>query len=200
MLKKVCSGILAGLLISIGGAVFLSCENKTVGAVAFTIGLISVCYYGANLYTGRVGYLFDRHDKEALTDLVFGLIGNLIGTICCGLLLGPLKGEAARALCGGKLTQAPPETLLRAAFCGMLVYIAVNLFRDKKTLLGIVIGIPVFILSGWEHSIADVFYFAAAGIFTGQAALFILLVLIGNSVGALVFDRLLWGAGLKKKG
>ena len=198
MLKKACSGILAGLLISIGGAVFLSCENKVVGAVGFTIGLISVCYYGANLYTGRIGYLFDKHDKEALTDLVFGLLGNLIGTVCCGLLMGPMKGEAARALCGGKLSQAPLETLLRAAFCGMLVYIAVNLFRDKKTVLGIVIGIPVFILSGFEHSIADAFYFAAAGEFTGQAALFILLVLIGNSVGALVFDRLLKGAGLKK--
>ena len=198
MLKKIFSGILAGLLISIGGTVFLSCTDKVVGSVAFTIGLLAVCYYGANLYTGRIGYLFDKHDKEALTDLVFGLLGNLIATTVCGLLLGSMKGEAAVALCGGKLTQAPLETLLRAAFCGMLVYIAVNLFRDKKTPLGILIGIPVFILSGFEHSIADAFYFAAAGIFTGQAALFILLVLIGNSVGALIFDRLLWGTGLKK--
>ncbi|MBQ4425359.1 MAG: formate/nitrite transporter family protein [Lachnospiraceae bacterium] len=199
MLKKTCSGILAGLLISLGGTVFLSCQDKVVGSVGFTIGLLAVCFYGANLYTGRIGYLFDKHDKDGLTDLVFGLLGNLIGTVCCGLLLGPMKGEAARALCDAKLGQAPSETLLRAAFCGMLVYIAVNLFRDKKTVLGIVIGIPVFILSGFEHSIADAFYFAAAGTFSGQAALFILLVLLGNSIGALLFDRLLKGAGLKKQ-
>ena len=169
-----------------------------VGSVAFTIGLLAVCYYGANLYTGRIGYPFDRHDREALTDLVFGLLGNLTATVCCGLLLGSMKGEAAVALCGSKLTQAPLETLLRAAFCGMLVYIAVNLFRDKKTPLGILIGIPVFILSGFEHSIADAFYFAAAGEFSGKAAVFILLVLLGNSLGALIFDRLLYLAGLKK--
>ena len=120
MLKKIFSGILAGLLISIGGTVFLSCSDKVVGSVAFTIGLLAVCYYGANLYTGRIGYLFDKHDKEALTDLVFGLLGNLIATTLCGLLLGPMKGESAVALCGGKLTQAPLETLLRAAFCGIL--------------------------------------------------------------------------------
>lgn len=198
MLKKIFSGIMAGLLISIGGTVFLSCTDKVVGAVAFTIGLLAVCYYGANLYTGRIGYLFDKHDKDGIQDLVFGLLGNLTGTTACGLLLGPLKGEAAVALCSPKLTQAPLETVLRAAFCGMLVYIAVNLFRDKKTPLGILIGIPVFILSGFEHSIADAFYFAAAGIFSGEAAVFILLVLAGNSVGALLFDRLLKGAGLRK--
>ncbi|MBO4872188.1 MAG: formate/nitrite transporter family protein [Lachnospiraceae bacterium] len=198
MLKKVFSGILAGLLISIGGAVFLSCTDKVVGSVAFTIGLLAVCYYGANLYTGRIGYLFDKHDKEGITDLIFGLIGNLIATVCCGLLLGPMKGEAAVALCESKLTQAPLEMVLRAAFCGILVYVAVNLFRDKKTPLGILIGIPVFILSGFEHSIADAFYFAAAGEFSGKAIVFILLVLLGNSLGALVFDRLLYLAGLKK--
>ena len=90
------------------------------------------------------------------------------------------------------------ETVIRGAFCGMLVYIAVNLFRDKKTPLGILIGIPVFILSGFEHSIADAFYFAAAGICSGKAILFILLVILGNSIGALIFDRLLFFAGLKK--
>ena len=199
MVKKIFSGIVAGLLISIGGAVFLSCQDKVVGSVAFTIGLLGVCYYGANLYTGRIGYLFDKHDKDGLTDLVFGLIGNLIATTLCGLLLQGTKGEAAAPLCAAKLAQAPLETVIRGAFCGILVYVAVNLFRDKKTPLGILIGIPVFILSGFEHSIADAFYFAAAGDFSGKAIVFILLVVLGNSIGALAFDRLLFMAGLKKK-
>ncbi len=199
MVRKLFSGMLAGLLISIGGAVFLSCSDKTVGAVGFTIGLLGVCFYGANLYTGRIGYLFDKHDKDGILDLVFGLLGNLIATTVCGLLLQSMKKEAADALCAAKLLQAPLETLVRSAFCGVLVYVAVNLFRDKKTPLGILIGIPVFILSGFEHSIADAFYFAAAGVFSGKALLFILLVVIGNSAGALIFDRLLFLAGLKKK-
>ena len=199
MVRKLFSGMLAGLLISIGGAVFLSCADKTVGAVGFTIGLLGVCFYGANLYTGRIGYLFDRHDKDGILDLVFGLLGNLIATTLCGLLLQGMKGEAAAALCASKLSQAPLETLVRSAFCGVLVYVAVNLFRDKKTPLGILIGIPVFILSGFEHSIADAFYFAASGDLSMKAVVFILIVIAGNSIGALLFDRLLYLAGLKKK-
>ena len=201
MLKKTVSGIAAGLCISLGGAVFLSAENKVVGAVAFTIGLLSICYYGLSLYTGKVGYLFEKHDKEAFSVLFLGLLGNFIGTAVCGLIMRhilPAVAQKAESICAAKLEKDALSVFLLGAFCGVLVYIAVNLFRDKKTVLGILIGIPVFILSGFEHSIADMFYMAAAGEFSLRALVFILLVIAGNSVGALVFDRLLAGAGVKK--
>ena len=201
MLKKTVSGIAAGLCISLGGAVFLSAENKVVGAVAFTIGLLSICYYGLSLYTGKVGYLFEKHDKEAFSVLFLGLLGNFIGTAVCGLIMRhilPAVAQKAESICAAKLEKDALTVFLLGAFCGILVYIAVNLFRDKKTVLGILIGIPVFILSGFEHSIADMFYMAAAGEFSLRALVFILLVIAGNSVGALVFDRLLAGAGVKK--
>jgi len=194
MLKKTISGITAGLLISLGGAAFLACENKVVGASLFTIGLLSVCCYGVILYTGRIGYICDNHGKDALTGLAFGLAGNGIGSLLSGLAVRaalPALAEKAQSVCEAKLLQTAPGTLIRGAFCGMLVYIAVNLFRDKKTSLGILLGIPAFILSGFEHSIADMFYFAAAGIFSLPGLWFILLVVAGNSIGAILFDRLL---------
>ena len=194
MLKKTVSGITAGLLIGIGGAAYLACESKVVGAFLFTIGLLSVCCYGVILYTGRIGYICGNHGKEALADLVFGLAGNGIGALLTGLAIRaalPAAAEKARSICEAKLALSVPGVLLRAAFCGILVYIAVNLFRDKKTPLGILIGIPAFILSGFEHSIADMFYLAAAGIFSWSGLWFILLVLAGNSIGAILFDRLL---------
>ena len=201
MLKKIASGFTAGLAISLGGAVFLSCENKVVGAVAFTIGLLSICYYGLSLYTGKVGYLFEKHDREAFSVLFLGLLGNFLGTLVCGLIMRkilPAAAEKAETICAVKLEKDPLTVFLLGAFCGILVYIAVNLFRDKKTVLGILIGIPVFILSGFEHSIADMFYMAAAGEFTLRALVFILTVIAGNSAGALVFDRLLACSGVKK--
>lgn len=194
MLKKIISGITAGLLIAIGGTVFLACENKVVGAVAFTIGLLSICHYGLSLYTGKIGYMFDRHDGEAWAVLLLGLLGNLIGALVTGLLIRealPTIGEKAAALGSAKLEQTALQTLIRASFCGILVYVAVNLFRDKKTVLGILIGIPVFILSGFEHSIADMFYFFAGGHFSLPVWGFLGLAVLGNSIGALVFDRLL---------
>ena len=194
MLRKIISGITAGLLIGIGGTVFLACENKVVGAVAFTIGLLSICHYGLSLYTGKIGYMFAKHDGEAWAVLIWGLLGTLIGALVTGLLIRealPAIGDKAAALETAKLEQTALQTLIRASFCGILVYVAVNLFRDKKTVLGILIGIPVFILSGFEHSIADMFYFFAGGNFSLPVWGFLGLAVLGNSVGALVFDRLL---------
>ena len=110
MLNKIASGICAGILISIGGSVFLSCENKIVGALLFTVALLCICYKGYSLFTGKVGYLPEKADKEAFSVLLLGLLGNAVGTILCGFLLRaaiPAIGAAAETLCSGKLeTQA----------------------------------------------------------------------------------------------
>ena len=44
-------------MIAIGGTVFLSIENKVIGASLFSIGLFGVLIYNLNLYTGKIGYL-----------------------------------------------------------------------------------------------------------------------------------------------
>ncbi len=72
-------GVLAGISISIGGTVFLSVENKVLGALFFTVGLFAVCTFGFNLYTGKVCYVFEK-DKAYAADLPVMWFGNLIGT------------------------------------------------------------------------------------------------------------------------
>ena len=69
MLKKVMSGIAAGIMVSIGGAVFLACENRIAGAVLFSVALLSICMAGYSLYTGKVGFIPEKHDKEAFSVL-----------------------------------------------------------------------------------------------------------------------------------
>ena len=193
MLKKALSGVSAGILISIGGTVFLSCENRVIGAVFFSVALLCICYKGYSLFTGKVGYLPENHSREAVSVLLWGLLGNAVGTVVCGLLIRhalPAVGTAAEASAAAKLAQLPLQTLIRAFFCGVLMYLAVSIFRDAKTPLGILFCIPVFILSGFEHSIADMFYLAAAAAFTGRALGFIILVLIGNSLGGVALPLL----------
>ena len=181
-------GVLAGAMVSIGGAVLLSCDNKVVGAVLFCIALLSICWFGFNLYTGKVGFLLADHSGAALTQAFLGLLGNALGTLLFGLMIAaalpPLR-EAALAACEKRLMQLPWQTLLRGFFCGMLMYTAVWVYRERKTPLGILFCIPVFILSGFEHSIADMFYFALAGLFRLQSLWFLLLVVLGNSLGGL---------------
>ena len=60
-MKKCCNylirGIYAGLMIGIGGTIFLSVDNKIMGSFLFSIGLLMICMYNMNLYTGKIGYV-----------------------------------------------------------------------------------------------------------------------------------------------
>lgn len=194
MLKTFLNSICAGILIAIGGSIFLSCDNKYVGAVLFSVALVCICYKGYVLFTGKVGYMIESHTKTDVTNLFIGLVGNLVTTILLGLLIRyaiPSIGENAEAICNAKLTtQAIPQTLVRSVFCGFLMYLAVSIFRDGKTPIGIILGIPVFILSGFEHSIADMFYFGASGIRDAKIAVFMITVIIGNSIGGMLLPLL----------
>lgn len=194
MLKNVAYGFAAGVCISLGGAVFLNCGNRIAGALLFAVALTCICRRGYYLFTGKVGFMAEAHDWEAWSLLIGCLIGNTLATVLCGLLIAyavPDCAAAALALCEGKLaSQTPLQTLIRGFFCGTLMYLAVSIYRDSKTPDGIIYCVPVFILAGFEHSIADIFYFAAAGRLDGEALLFLQWVIVGNSLGGLCLPLL----------
>lgn len=193
MLKGTINGILAGILIAIGGSVFLACENRYVGAVLFSVALLCICYKGYGLFTGKVGFLPESHDKAAWTVVLTALLGNAIATVLCGYAIRyalPRLGDVAQTICEAKLTQEWPQTAVRGVFCGILMYLAVSIFRDHKTTAAIFFCVPVFILSGFEHSIADLFYFAASGIVSWQAFGFLWCVILSNAVGGVLLPLL----------
>ena len=192
-LKETVNGFLAGILISIGGSVYLSLENKVAGAVFFSVALICICYKGYSLFTGKVGFIPADHSKKAVSALLLGLFGNVLGTAAGGFSLRyavPAISKTAEALCAAKFSQELPQTAIRALFCGMLMYFAVSIFREYKTVTGIVFCVPVFILSGFEHSIANMFYFSAAGEVSVEAFVYILTVILGNAAGGMLFPLL----------
>lgn len=198
-LGKVSEGILAGIMISLGGAVFLSCINpetpysRYIGAFLFALALLCICMRGYALYTGKIGLIYEKHAKDDVSMLLLCLLGNAIGTISFGYLIAylfPAVKETAFELCTGKLAQGYHIGLLRAVLCGILVYLSVDIYRNNNSVLGILLCIPAFILSGYEHSIADIFYFAASGICSGEAFLYLVMILIGNSIGGLLIPTL----------
>lgn len=183
------AGIAAGLLVGIGGAVFLACESRVAGAVLFSVALLAICLLGLSLFTGKVGYLVASHEKADWQGVLSALAGNAAGAVLCALLVAWGKNEAAqaaRALCAGKLDRPLLSALPGGFLCGVLMYAAVQTYRTKNTCLGILFCIPAFILAGFEHSIADMFYFALAalgGLPGSGAAPFLLLVIAGNALG-----------------
>ena len=68
------------------------------------------------------------------------------------------------------------------------MFIAVDSYKSGKDTfskyIGIFLCVPVFILSGLEHCVADMFYLQLAGAYSLQALSFILLASLGNTLGA----------------
>ena len=87
MRQDTIKGILAGLCISIGGSVFLSCESKVVGAIFFCVALLAICMYGFALFTGKVVFLAVNHTKKDFLGVLASLIGNFIGCVIFGLMI-----------------------------------------------------------------------------------------------------------------
>ncbi len=191
--------VAAGLFIGIGGTVFLSCDNRVVGAILFSVALLSICYLGLFLFTGKIGYIAVQHDKQSVVSVIVTLIGNILGTLTAGLLTGYMKPaviETARGLCENKLLLAPMQVVVAGVFCGILMYTAVELFKTNNTPVGIFFCVPVFILAGFEHSIADMYYFFTARMFTGEVLVFLLLVVFGNTIGGMLVPWLKKVAGV----
>lgn len=202
MLKTLCNSFSAGILISIGGSVFLSCDNRYVGAVFFSVALICICLKGYYLFTGKVGYIPQKHTRTDVLSLLVGLFGNALACVLCACLIKtaiPSIAASAASICASKLdTQALYGTFIRAIFCGILMYLAVSIYAEAKTPIGILFCVPVFILSGFEHSIADIFYFAVSESFYADCILFLLVVVAGNSVGGMLLP-IISGIGDKKQ-
>ena len=149
--------ILAGICISIGCVVNLR-VGGVAGAVLFAFGLTTVVYYGLKLYTGTAGFIRLKGDWVML-GLV--LLGNIIGCLLTAWIIAyeqPDCIEPASKILAGRLAKGPFACFLLAIGCGFIMTTAVVLARKGK-MLPLLLGVPVFILCGFAHSIADAFYF-----------------------------------------
>lgn len=197
-LKTFVYGILAGVSIALGGTVFLSVENRVVGALLFTVGLFTVCTFGFHLFTGKVCYVFER-DKGYALSLIFIWLGNLAGTWLTAQLesltrIGPALTERAASLCGTKLNDGVFSIFILAVFCNILIYIAVDGFQKNPHEVGkylaLFFGVAVFILCGFEHCVANMYYFSIAHMWGEKTLGYLLVMTLGNAVGGVILPLL----------
>ena len=198
MLKQFIAAVAGGLMIAIGGCVYLNAATMTlgnfVGAFFFSVALVCICYKGYGLFTGRVGFFPATPTADEAKGLGLTLAGNAVGTFLVGALVAATMKEGmaavAYALAISKVATPWYLTLLRAVLCGMLMYLAVSIYRERGTIAGILFCVPAFIIAGFEHSIADMFYFAASGYRALDGLLFLLLVILGNAIGGMLLPLL----------
>lgn len=200
MLNNIKLSILSGLMICVGGTIYLSCVAKgwaPLGAVLFAAGLYTICVYGFNLYTGKVGYIaYHFKDAEYIKLVILILIFNLLTTYLLGILSSyvfPCIVEPAKKIYDAKLCTPLPRLLITGIFCGLLMFLAVDTWK-KGSPFGCFIYIPVFILSGFDHSIANSFYNGVANgfqnAFTTENAAVVLTVIAGNAIGGMLVPML----------
>ena len=181
-------------MIAIGGTVFLSIENKVIGASLFSIGLFGVLIYNLNLYTGKIGYLITNFNLKYIKELIITLIGNFIGACSVGFILRYTRiydkiYEKSLMLVNTKLNDNILSIFILSIFCGLLMYYAVNGFK-KQTDFGkyllVYLGVAVFILCGFEHCIANMYYFSVADIWSLKTLGYTGIMVLGNSIGSFI--------------
>ena len=195
MMKKyldyIIKGIYAGIAIGIGGVAYLAIANKIVGSFIFSIGILTVCMYSFNLYTGKVGYILVNKVSYVI-ELLLSLIGNFIGTFLVGNLMRLTRFssyiQVAKNIVTTKLNDNVLIIFILSIFCGIIMYIAVNNYKKESSDIGkhilIVMGVMAFILCGFEHCVANMFYFSIAGVWSVKVVLYLLVMVAGNSVGS----------------
>lgn len=145
--------ILAGICIGLGGAIFIKLGG-VIGACMFAFGLLTVVHFKLPLYTGTAGFIELNKFKE-YEKMVIILFGNILGCILLSYM--NIKGIDGSNIIQSRLDTSYMQCLLNAIGCGLIMTLIVQGGRDKNLLL-ILFGIPLFILLGFYHSIADAFY------------------------------------------
>ncbi len=186
--------MVAGLCISVCGAVYFSCPNPVMSSFLFGLGLCTIIFFELKLYTGKVGYTVDNSPSHLL-HLIWIWFGNYLGVGLGASLqkltrVGDKLVDAAKAVTETKLNDSLLSLFILGFFCGLLMYIAVEGSRrapDGSTvqLALVLLPVSVFILCGFEHCIADLYYFAMAG-FTPRAWICIVVITLGNSLGSIL--------------
>lgn len=156
---KIMKSVLAGIFIGIGCIVYLT-VGGFAGAFLFSIGLIAVLRFKAELFTGKAGLLPTK--EISIQKLIEIWIGNFIGTflITTIIMLTPkaaLLAEAATQIISIRIANGFLANLALGIPCGLLMYIAVNGFEIQRPIYAI-LPVMVFIMAGFNHCIADMGY------------------------------------------
>lgn len=179
-MNNIFKSIFAGILIGIGCNIYNICPNRIVGAGLFSLGLYFICLMGLNLYTGKVGFI---ENTDEIEPLIYTLIGNFVGTALCAIFSPIVQSPEYWQI-------SAPMLFAKSYMTGILMFLAVWHYKyvAQYRPLGIFLCVPCFLLSGFRHCIADMFYFWCSADFGNIWC--ILVAIVGNTLGSLTIRRL----------
>ena len=194
MTQIIRSSIMSGIAIGVAGFGYLASGKDIVGAILFAFGLATVVHYSLKLYTGTAGFI----RKGEMGTLFVILFFNLVGCALMGLMVRcsplPLQ-DTAQGILEGRLALGPLRGGVLSIGCGFIMTTAVKWGREAK-FLPLLFGVPLFIVCGFPHCVADAFYYLVvpAGFLADNAAQVLLLyasIVAGNFVGCNLYRWIL---------
>lgn len=152
--------IFAGLLIGTGGLVYLR-VGGVAGAVLFAFGLLCVVMCGAQLFTGKSGFLPYKDFPKLIAMIALNAVGCAIAAFIAFYCSSDALVANLQTIIDARLTASWHKVVVTSVGTGMIMTLAVYGARQKHY-LPLLFGVPVFILCGLPHCVADAFYYAAA--------------------------------------
>ncbi len=183
------NSILAGIVIGLGGLINLH-VGAPIGPFLFAVGLMSVLVFKMDLFTGKAGLLSsDEITPRRLLDI---WSGNLMGAFLIGALVTLSYDEpaimAARKICDVRIANGFLMNCCLGIYCGLLMYIAVTGYQKTEKFIIAVMPVAAFILAGFNHCVADMFYVFVSGEFESWWTL--IPTTIGNVIGCNIIPLL----------
>ena len=193
--------LLAGAMIAFCSYGYLVIENKYLGAFLFSFGLLTIISKGYKLFTGKIHTLKFSSVSDWIDKLSM-LFMNFTGASFVGVFFRFFTELRTDGLWEAKLSNSWFAVITLSFFCGVLMFLAVTLYAKEHNPLYVIMPIMLFILTGCEHCIANMFYLTLVSEINGEHLVYLLINIIGNAVGSLVFfnlerikkqeDRALW--------
>ena len=187
------SAIMAGICIGIAGFGYLA-VGGIVGAVTFAFGLLAVVHYRLKLYTATAGFFAKGELLQLCTILAMNIVGCLLVALMARMSPMPLQ-DAAQHILEGRLNAGIVQSGVLAIGCGFIMTTAVKWGREGK-FLPLLFGVPLFIICGFPHCVADAFYYLCVPVEyltanAGQVLLLYASIVLGNFIGCNLYRLLL---------
>ena len=186
--ELILKSVLAGMLIALCGLMNIIIDNKYVAAFLFSFGLLTILIRQYNLYTGKVHLLLNK--EIHFIEILMVLLGNFIGCLIIGILVRFCTNINSDLIWANKLNHSYVEIIFFSILCGILMYLAVSGWKNNKEALLVVMPIMIFILTGADHSIANIFYMSVASKINFNIIVYIVINIIGNAIGSLFFYKM----------
>lgn len=189
--KCVSKSLFAGLSISIAGYIYLSTSNAILGAMLFSVGLLSCVITDSPLFTGKSGFLSDGQDFRRL---LLVLILNIFAAMIVGVTIRLADSSIISAvdqLVNNRLNTDLSIIIIRSIITGFLMTLAIESETKTNNHIVLIFAVTAFILSGCYHCIADAFYYSVSSLTIaniGSVLARLSLTILFNFIGCVVYN------------